>query len=120
MKIRVSIFFLILGFFACVPAWSGLDVPAFTDSSKPVHVEKGHDFVLLMPADPAAGISWEMTGAGDSSILKYIGGNYEPESAGKGVQWFRFLPMNPGKTEISLRGKKSGESKEEKFQVEVV
>jgi len=126
-KIRVLfILFFILSVIVSDPGWCALTT--FIDPSKPVEVKKGEDFLLAVPSNPATGYSWGITGSFGAPQLKYIGSNYDPAQsnmAGEGgTEWFRFLAIAEGKTEVCLRCQRVSEkdkppAREAKFQVQV-
>jgi predicted secreted protein len=100
----------------------------FTDPSKPIEVKKGEDFILAVDSNATTGYAWTMVGPFGSPQLKYIGTNYQAAQPGMvgqgGVEWFRFLAMKDGETEIYLRYGRSWEkdkppAKEAKFKVKV-
>lgn len=100
----------------------------FTDSSKPVEVKKGEDFILAAESNPATGYTWEVAGAAGAPQLKFIGSNYQPAKPGTvgqaGVEWFRFLALDLGETEIRLDYRRAWEkdkppAKEVKFKVRI-
>lgn len=127
MQLHKIVFILCLGLISISETCFGITRGTFTDSSKPVQVKKGEDFLLAVGANPAEGYRWDVANPSGAPLLKFIGSNFQAKSDSMnqgGVEWFRFLALESGETEVCLQLRRPQEKdkplvKEAKFKVVV-
>ena len=75
----------------------------FGDPSKPVDVESGEKFVIVLPSNHSAGFKWQLANPLDSPYLKLIGTDYR--------QPYETLPGAPGKETWTFEAGRAGSTK---------
>jgi inhibitor of cysteine peptidase len=86
-------------------------VKTYTDSGQEIDIGVGQEFIIALGSNPTTGYSWQASY--DEAVLELIPGEngqstYEPGETDKdiagagGVEYFRFLALEVGETEITL------------------
>jgi inhibitor of cysteine peptidase len=83
-------------------------VKTYTDSGQEINIGVGQEFIIALGSNPTTGYSWQASY--DESMLELVGGEptYEAEETGDdvvgagGTEFFRFLTLEAGETEITL------------------
>lgn len=82
-------------------------VAVFTDPEKPVNVTTGEKFAFVLESNRTTGYRWEVSGRGESEIVKFVGTEYSEQGTGRlgagGKEVLTFEAFGKGKTEITLR-----------------
>ena len=83
-----------------------LDVQTSTGAGQTIEIGVGQEFYIALGSNPTTGYSWQASY--DEAMLELIGGEseYRPSEegviGGGGIEFFHFLPLQTGDTEITL------------------
>ncbi|TES83366.1 MAG: proteinase inhibitor-like protein [Dehalococcoidia bacterium] len=83
-------------------------VKTYDDEGQPIDIGVGQEFIIALGSNPTTGYSWQASY--DETMLELVGGEptYEADETEEGVvgaggvEYFRFLTLEPGETEITL------------------
>ncbi len=83
-------------------------VKTYDDEGQPIDIGLDQEFIIALGSNPTTGYSWQASY--DETMLELVGGEptYEADETeedvvgGGGVEYFRFLTLEPGETEITL------------------
>ena len=83
-------------------------VETYDDEGQEIDIDVGKEFVIALGSNPSTGYSW--TADYDEAMLELVGGEPtyeadetdEPVMGAGGVDYFRFLALEAGETEITL------------------
>lgn len=77
-----------------------------TDPSKPIEVQAGETFTIVLASNPSTGYHWDFTGELDREIVEFVSNEYEAEEPAMpgsgGVDVWKFKAVSAGQTEITL------------------
>ena len=105
---------LVLTLIVCFMAGCYGGAKTYTDESKTITVGVEQEFVIALDSNPTTGYDWEETH--DESMLALVEDKYEPDEKAEGLvgaggtQYFRFIALKKGNTEITLVYKRSWET----------
>lgn len=99
----------------------------FGDPSKPVNVDAGEKFVIVLPSNHSAGYKWQLADQLDATYLKLIGTDYrkpyESLPGAPGKETWTFEAGQSGSTEINFEyapaWQSSGATKKVTFKVNI-
>ncbi len=83
-----------------------LEVQTSTDAGQTIEIGLGQEFYIALGSNPTTGYSWQASY--DETMLELIGGEsqYRPSEegliGGGGIEFFHFLPLQVGETELTL------------------
>jgi inhibitor of cysteine peptidase len=83
-------------------------VPTYDDEGRTIEVGLGQEFIIALGSNPTTGYSWQASY--DETMLELVGGEptYEADETDEnvvgagGVEYFRFLTLKAGETEITM------------------
>jgi len=83
-------------------------VKTYDDAGQEIDIDVGQEFIIALGSNPTTGYSWQASY--DETMLELVGGEptYEADEEGEdvvgagGVEYFRFLALEAGETEITL------------------
>jgi inhibitor of cysteine peptidase len=83
-----------------------VDIQTSTGAGQTIEIGVGEEFYIALGSNPTTGYSWQASY--DQAMLELIGGQseYRPSEegviGGGGIEFFHFLPLQAGETEITL------------------
>jgi inhibitor of cysteine peptidase len=93
---------------ACAGKSTEMPVPQLeiSDPGKRIEVTAGNDFKIIIESNPSTGYHWEMTGAFEENVVKYVSNEFraqEPVAPGSGGSdvWI-FHAVAAGETTVTL------------------
>jgi len=81
-------------------------VPTYDDAGQPIDTGVGQEFIIAIGSNPTTGYSWQASY--DETMLELVESTYEADETDEdvvgsgGVEYFRFLALEAGETEITL------------------
>ena len=81
-------------------------VPTYDDAGQPIDTGVGQEFIIAIGSNPTTGYSWQASY--DETMLELVESTYEADETEEGVvgsggvEYFRFLALEAGETEITL------------------
>jgi len=83
-------------------------VKTYDDAGQEIDIGVGQEFIIALGSNPTTGYSWQASY--DEAMLELVGGEstYEADETDEevvgagGVEYFRFLALEVGETEITL------------------
>jgi len=83
-------------------------VKTYDDAGQEIDIGVGQEFIIALGSNPTTGYSWQASY--DEAMLELVGGEstYEADETDEevvgagGVEYFRFLALEAGETEITL------------------
>lgn len=83
-------------------------VKTYDDAGQDIDIGVGQEFIIALGSNPTTGYSWQASY--DETMLELVGGEptYEADETEEGVvgaggvEYFRFLALEAGETEITL------------------
>jgi predicted secreted protein len=79
----------------------------FTDPNRPIEVQKGQKFTIVLDSNRTTGYRWELTHTPDTGIVEVIESQYEAPDTQKigsgGREIWTFVTKNAGKTKINFK-----------------
>ena len=83
-------------------------VETYDDEGQEIDISVGKEFIIALGSNPSTGYSWQADF--DEAMLELVGGEPtyeadetdEPAMGAGGVDYFRFLALEVGETEITL------------------
>lgn len=91
-------------------------VKTYDDEGQEIDIGVGQEFIIALGSNPTTGYSWQASY--DEAVLELVGGEptYEADETEEdvvgagGVEYFRFLALEAGETEITLVYKRPWEA----------
>jgi inhibitor of cysteine peptidase len=97
---------LLAGCAAAAPNPAAGTRPAITDPSRPIEVQAGETFQIVIDANPSTGYHWGLTGELDGKLVELLSRDYtedEPVMPGSGgVDVWTFKAVSAGQAQITL------------------
>jgi inhibitor of cysteine peptidase len=83
-------------------------VKTYDDAGQEIDIDVGQEFIIALGSNPTTGYSWQASY--DETMLELVGGEptYEADETDEnvvgagGVEYFRFLTLKAGETEITM------------------
>ncbi len=81
-------------------------VPTYDDAGQDIDIGLDQEFIIALGSNPTTGYSWQESY--DETMLELVKWDYEEEAEEEdvvgagGVEYFRFLTLQAGETEITL------------------
>lgn len=92
----------------------GQGVPDPSSAASTIEVRLGEEFVIRLNSNETTGYTWKGNEQYDASFLEMTASSYRPINPQRpgsgGEQFYRFKPLQPGITRISLTYKRSWET----------
>jgi len=103
MKIMKQTLFILIIAFLFTACGGKADSLKVTDPTKPIQVNAGDEFQILIEANATTGYHWEIIGELDK--VEFVGNDYTSTSeaglvGGGGVELWTFKAINAGETQV--------------------
>lgn len=88
-------------------------VKTYDDAGQDIDIGVGQEFIIALGSNPTTGYSWQASC--DETMLELVESTYEADETDEdvvgsgGVEYFRFLTLQAGETEITLTYARPGE-----------